>query len=347
MDLIERPFGTTADGQAVSCWTLTNTWGMTAEVLTYGATLRALCVPAPEGVRDVALGFDSVSAYEAHQDTAMGGVVGRVAGRIGGASFFLDGKAFPLSPSQAPNCLHGGFFGFHRRVWQARPARRGGLELSYVSPAGEEGFPGRVEVRVTYALTEDNALSLFYHAETDAPTVLNLTNHSYFNLAGHAAGDVAEHRVELRADRYLELGDGSVPTGQLLDVAGTPFDLRRPTLLGPGLDSDHPQIRAGRGYDHCFALGAEPRVPCRPAARVEAAGVRMECETTQPGLVLYTANYLEAPDGKGGAHYRPRSGLCLEAQNWPDAIHHGDFPDSVLRPGERYDQETRYRFSTC
>ncbi|MEA4956084.1 MAG: aldose epimerase family protein [Pseudoflavonifractor sp.] len=347
MNVTQRPFDVMGDGRAVSCWTLTNSRGMTAEVLTYGATLRTLSVPAPKGIRDVALGFDSVSAYQRHQDTAMGGVVGRVAGRIGGAAFSLNGREYALSPSQPPNCLHGGFFGFHRQVWKARPTENGALELFYVSHAGEEGFPGRVTVWVTYALTADNALSISYRAETDAPTVLNLTSHSYFNLAGHAAGDVAEHRVEIWADRYLELGAGSVPTGQLLNVAGTPFDLRRPALLGPGLASGHPQIQAGQGYDHCFAVGGTTQMSLRLVARVEADGVRMDCETTQPGLVFYTANYLEAPDGKGGAHYRPRSGLCLEAQNWPDAIHHRDFPDSVLRPGETYTQETCYRFSLC
>lgn len=347
MTLTERPFGTTGDGRAVSCWTLTGRGGMTAQVLTYGASLRALSVPAPEGFRDVALGFDTVAAYEKHHDTAMGGVVGRVAGRIGGAAFSLDGKTYALSPSQPPNCLHGGFFGFHRQVWEVRSAGEEGLELSYVSPAGEEGFPGRAEVRVRYALLGDSELSVSYWAGTDAPTPLNLTHHGYFNLAGHAAGSVADHRVEIRADRYLELGAGSVPTGRLLDVAGTPFDLRRPALLGPGLAGAHPQIQAGRGYDHCFAVGEAAWTPLRPVAAAEAAGVRMVCAATQPGLVFYTGNYLEAPDGKEGASYRSRAGLCLEAQNWPDAVRRADFPDSILRPGARYRQEVRYQFSLC
>lgn len=347
MNLTERAFGATGDGRVVSCWTLTNCRGMTAQVLTYGAALRTLNVPVPGGLRDVVLGFDTVAAYEKHHDTAMGGVVGRVAGRIGGAAFSLDGEKRAISPSQVPNCLHGGFFGFHRRVWAVRSAGDEGLELSYVSRAGEEGFPGRVEARVRYVITEDNELSIAYWAETDAPTLLNLTHHGYFNLAGHAAGDVTAHRVKIQADSYLELGAGSVPTGRLLDVAGTPFDLRQPTSLGLGLANFHPQILAGRGYDHCFAVGDKAWTPLRPVAVVETAGVRMTCATTQPGLVFYTANYLEASDGKGEAHYRPWAGLCLEAQNWPDAIHHKNFPDSVLRPGKPYRQETRYQFSLC
>ena len=330
------------DGAAVDCWTLQNQHGMTAEILTYGATLRALRVPAAGGLRDVVLGFDGLDGYLEHHDTGMGSVIGRVGGRIGGASFTLDGTEHPISPSQAPNCLHGGFFGFHRRVWTARAHKSGALELTYVSPDGEEGFPGALTVTVTYTLTDDDALGISYFAKTDRPTLVNLTNHSYFNLSGEP--DVGAHRVCIHADRFLPLGEGSIPTGETPDVTGTAFDLRAPKALRQGWESGDPQIAAGKGYDHCFVLGDAPYVAPREAAVVEAGGLRLTCEATQPGLVLYTANYLNGLPGKGGAVYDRRSALCLETQGWPDAANHPGFPSTELRPGETYRQMTLFRF---
>ncbi|MEG1987577.1 MAG: aldose epimerase family protein [Oscillibacter sp.] len=341
-ELTMRPFGTTRDGQGVDCFTLKNDRGMTAEILTYGGTLRALHVPVRGSTRDVVLGFDRLEDYE-NQDKYIGALVGRVANRIGGAAFSLDGKRYPLTANSGPNCLHGGDSGFHQKIWQAQEDENGGLRLRYCSPAGEAGFPGRLEVEVTYALTSSNALAISYYAKTDAPTLVNLTNHSYFNLNG--GGTIEDHRVQIFADCITEADANSTPTGALLPVEGTPFDLRQMRRLGDGLASGHPQMVLGAGYDHNFVLGHSPYGPPRRVAAVAAGGLRMDCETTQPGLQLYTANYLAGERGKNGTPYPRRSALCLETQNWPDAVHHADFPNSVLRPGETYRHLTLYRFT--
>lgn len=338
-----RDFGRTKTGERVFCWSLVNGRGMTAEILTFGGILRALRVPVRGGLRDVALGFDEVAGYE-KQDWYVGAIVGRVANRIGGAGFTLDGREVSVSANAGKNCLHGGFHGFHEKIWDAE-AQGEKLALSCVSPDGEEGFPGTVTVRVVYALSDDGALTMDYFAVTDAPTLVNLTNHSYFNLKGQGAGTVEDHRVRIHADYFCENAPDGVPTGVLLSVEGTPFDLREGRLLGPGLGSDHPQMVAGAGYDHNFVLKSGMDGALLPAAEAEADGLRLECLTTQPGVQLYTANYLTGAVGKGGAAYSRRGALCLETQNWPDAVNHPDFPSSVLRPGQTYRQTTVYRFS--
>ncbi|MEG0780915.1 MAG: aldose epimerase family protein, partial [Oscillospiraceae bacterium] len=326
MSIEKRPFGKTMQGGSVDCFTLTNGRGMSAEILTYGGILRALSVPVGDTVRDVVLGFDRLADYEA-QDKYLGAIVGRVANRIGGAGFTLDGTDYALAANSAPNCLHGGLCGFDRKVWHPAAGEEG-LTLTCTSPAGEEGFPGALRVTVTYVLTEDNALTIAYLATTDAPTLVNLTNHSYFNLAG--GGTIDTHRVQIFAAAITENDATSVPTGRLLPVEGTPFDLRQPRVLG-------------ESYDHNFVLSAHR--PGGLAASLWADGLRMDCTTTQPGLQLYTANYLAGERGKGGAIYAPRTAVCLETQGFPDAIHHPNFPTVVLRPGETYRETTTYRFS--
>ena len=272
--------------------------------------------------------------------------MGRVANRIGGAAFELNGKSYPLAANSGPNCLHGGVRGFNQAVWQAREVD-GSLVLTHVSPDGDEGFPGTLEVRVTYSLTADGVLRLDYWAKSDADTLCNLTNHSYFNLLGHDAGTLAGQQVEIFADAITQTDENSTPTGALLPVEGTPFDLRRPRDFLEGLAMDHPQLALGNGYDHNFALHTAPVSPLSLAARVSGGGLVLECLTTQPGLQLYTANYLDGTPGKGGASYGPRSAFCLETQSWPDAIHHASFPSPVLRAGELYRHTTVYRVSMC
>ena len=339
-ELTWQPFGLTADRREVELWTL-RAGQYAAQVLTYGGVLRSFTVPASEGSRDIVLGCETLEQYET-QDKYLGALVGRVANRIGEASFDLNGKTYPLAANNGPNCLHGGIRGFNQAVWEAGE-ENGALVLSHTSPDGEEGFPGTLKVRVTYTLTADGVLTLDYRAESDADTLCNLTNHSYFNLLGHAHGSLEGQRIQVWADAITETDADSTPTGVLLPVDGTPCDLHRPAEFLKGLAMEHPQLTLGNGYDHNFVLSRQPRSPMRLAARVTGGGLCLECYTTQPGLQLYTANYLDGTPGKGGAAYGPRSAFCLETQAWPDAIHHAAFPFVVLRAGESYHHTTAYR----
>lgn len=343
MGIEARPFGLTRLGLPVECYTLSNSRGIRAEVLTYGGILRCLYIPVGGGLRDVVLGFDNVSDYEG-QDKYIGALIGRAANRIGGASFALNGQEYFLTANNGPNCLHGGEQGFHKKVWAARSAEDT-LVLSCFSPDGEEGFPRNLKTETYYSLTDDNELVIEFLAECDADTIVNLTSHSYFNLRGHNSGGIEEHTVQIFAGSITEIDENSTLTGRLIDVTGTPFDFRSPKNLMTGLASGHPQIRLGAGYDHNFILKPDWDDNLRLAAVIEADGLRMECLTTQPGLQLYTANYLSGERGKDGAFYNPRCALCLETQNWPDAIRYPHFPDCVLRKGETYRQITAYRFS--
>ncbi|WP_297210063.1 aldose epimerase family protein [uncultured Flavonifractor sp.] len=339
-ELTWQPFGLTRDRRQVELWTL-RAGRYAAQVLTYGGILRAFTVPAEEGERDIVLGCETLADYE-RQDKYLGALVGRVANRIGGAAFALNGTTYQLAANNGPNCLHGGLHGFHQAVWKARE-EHGALVLTHVSPDGEEGFPGALWVQVTYTLTADGVLTLDYRGESTADTLCNLTNHSYFNLLGHASGSLAGQQIQVWADAITQTDATSVPTGVLLPVEGTPFDLRRPVDFLQGLAMTHPQLTLGNGYDHNFVLSRQPRAPMGLAARVTGGGLCLACYTTQPGLQLYTANYLDGTPGKGGVSYGPRSAFCLETQAWPDAIHHPDFPTVVLRAGESYRHTTAYR----
>lgn len=339
-ELIWQPFGMTADQREVGLWTL-RAGRYAAQVLTYGGILRSFTVPVGEETRDIVLGCETLAQYEA-QDKYLGALVGRVANRIGGACFELNGRRYELAANNGPNCLHGGVRGFNQAVWEARE-ENGALVLTHVSPDGEEGFPGRLDVRVTYTLTADGVLTVDYQARSDADTLCNLTNHSYFNLLGHARGSLEGQRIQVWADAITETDENSTPTGTLLPVEGTPFDLRQPVEFLQGLGMEHPQLTLGNGYDHNFVLCRQPRSPMRLAARVTGGGLCLECFTTQPGLQLYTANYMGDTPGKDGAFYGSRSAFCLETQAWPDAVHHPDFPSAVLAAGESYHHTTAYR----
>ena len=335
-----QSFGKTKEGQEVDLWTLC-AGDYSIQVLTYGGILRSFCVPAAEGSRDIVLGCETLEEYEA-QDRYFGALIGRVANRIGGACFDLNGKHYPLAANNGPNCLHGGLRGFDRAVWEARE-EDGSLVLTLHSPDGEEGFPGTLEVQVTYSLTEDGTLTLDYQARSDQDTLCNLTNHSYFNLLGHAHGSLGDQKIQILADAITEMDENSTPTGTILPVEGTPFDLREPVEIGKGLAMDHIQLKMGNGYDHNFIFHHQPKGPMKLAARATGGGLCLECRTTQPGIQFYTANFLEGDAGKGGARYGFRSAYCLETQIWPDAIHHSNFPSVVLRGGENYHHTTTYR----
>lgn len=346
----KQAFGTTPDGQGVDIYTLTNANGMEARIMTYGATLVSLKAPGRNGaLDDVVLGFDSLDGYLKDQPY-FGAIVGRYANRIAKGRFTLNGVEYKLATNDGPNHLHGGLKGFDKQVWKARDvstAEAPRLELTYLSRDGEEGYPGNLSVTVVYTLTDANELRIDYSATTDKDTVVNLTNHSYFNLAGAGSGDVLGHVLTLYADRFTPTDKTLIPTGELRSVEGTPFDFRKPAAIGARIDADDEQLRTGAGYDHNFVL-ASGGAALALAARVlePGSGRVMEVLTTEPGIQLYTGNYLDGSlRGKGGRVYGKRFGFCLETQHFPDSPNKPAFPSTVLRPGEKLQSATVYRFS--
>jgi len=339
--------GRAFDGPVVERFTLTNARGSSAQVITLGATLTALCVPDRDGrLGDVVLGFDAPEAY-AGDHPFFGATVGRYANRIAAGRFTLDGVDHQLACNDPPNHLHGGPAGLHHQVWRAAlgPGAEGpSITLTLESPDGAEGYPGALSVAVTYTLTDRDVLRIDYAATTTRATIVNLTNHSYFNLVG--AGYVLHHTLELFATRFLPIDPTGIPLHGPRDVAETPMDFTRPCALGARLGDDDAQLRAGRGYDHCWVLD-NPSGTLRLAARLAdpASGRVMELHTTEPGVQCYAGNRLDGGlVGKGGRRYPRHGGLCLEAQRFPDTPNRPDFPSAVLRPGERYRQTTEHRF---
>lgn len=339
-------FGTTASGEAVEQVTL-RSGAFSCGILTYGGALRFLTVPDKQGRPvDVVLGFDTMEDYQ-KQDKYMGALVGRHANRIGGSTFTLDGKTYSLAANDGPNHLHGGGVGFDKQLWKLESVSDNQAVLSLVSPDMQEGYPGRLSVRVTYTL-EGGALTIRYIAQTDRKTVCNLTNHSYFNLAGHASGPVLDQEIQLFAQKFTPADNESLPTGVLTPVAGTPMDLRKLTPIGAHIDDGFDQLRWAGGYDHNWAVDGETGV-LRPAARAvcRKTGISMDVETTLPGIQFYSANYLDGcPAGKDGAPYAKRWAFCLETQFFPNATNCPAFAQPVLAPGETFDHTTVYRFTT-
>ncbi len=341
-------FGKTPDGTAVDQYELSN-GRMTVKVITYGAIVTEIHVPDREGKRaDVVLGFDTLEGYLGDHPY-FGAIVGRFANRIARGRFTLDGREYTLAVNNGPNSLHGGLKGFDKKVWAAEdvsgpdgPA----IRLSYLSPDGEEGYPGNLTVRVTYTLTADNGLKIDYKATTDQATPINLTNHSYFNLAGPASGKILDHELMLAADRYTPVDETLIPTGEIRPVEGTPLDFTKPTAIGARIN----EIGGDpTGYDHNYVLrGGSAKTPALAARVVEPESGRvLEAFTTEPGMQFYTGNFLDGSiRGKGGVVYGQHQAFCLEAQHFPDSVHHANFPSSILRPGEEYTQTTIYKFST-
>ena len=342
MSVTVRPFGFTREGEKVHAFTITNETGASCTLLDYGATVQALCVPNRDGgLTDVVLGYDTVAEYE-NANYFLGATIGRFANRLGGAKFQLGGKEYVLAKNDGDNCLHGGVKGFDRCMWRAEfDAESCAVRFSRLSPDGEEGFPGNLNVSVTFRLTRIGCgLGIGYEAEGDADTIVNLTNHSYFDLSG--CGKAMEQTLWINADRYLELGAGTVPNGKAEMVVCTPFNFTVPKPVGRDLGEDDPQLRLGGGYDHNFCLSGHL------AAEMESAvtGIRMEVFTTMPGMQLYTANFLGDQPGKGGRMMHDRCAVALETQLWPDAMNHWGFPSPVLRRGETLISNTCYNFST-
>lgn len=338
MKIWKEAFGTTQKGEAVERWWLENTNGTRAAVLTYGATLQSLIFAGT----DVALGFDDMAGYEA-QDAYVGAVIGRCANRIGKGQFVLNGKTYALYVNNGPNHLHGGKEGFDKKIWRAEE-QADGLHLFYTSPDGEENYPGTLETEVCYTLDEADALEIRYTAKTDKDTVLNLTNHAYFNLSGHGAGGIADHQVRIYADRFTENDADCLPTGNILPVVGTPMDFLEWHGMTERIGAEEVQLKNGNGYDHNWVLnGSGFRKVAE--AKSDTTGICMETWTDQPGMQFYTANYLTPQKtGKGGAEYHPRGAFCFETQGFPNATAYAHFPSPVLRAGEKYEKKTRYLF---
>jgi len=340
-------FGKTQDGQPVELYVLKND-KLTVKVITFGGIVTEILAPDRDGkMGDVVLGFDNVKDYEG-DIPYFGATVGRVANRIAGGEFTLNGKTYQLARNDEPNSLHGGKKGFNKVLWTAEEVEgKGGpaVRLSYTSPDGEEGYPGKLTAHVTFTVTDDGALRLDYEATTDQATPVNLTNHSYFNLGGAASGTILDHELMLAADEYTPVDDTLIPTGELASVAGTPLDFTSPTAIGKRID----QVKGDPGgYDHNFVLrSGEGREPALAARVVDPESGRvLEVLTTEPGIQFYSGNFLDGTlKGKGGVPYTQHRGLCLEAQHFPDAVHHPNFPSIILEPGETYTQTTIYKFS--
>src|SRR5437764_424265 len=358
--IARKPFGSTERGEAVSAYTLKNAHGIELQVLDYGGIIVSLRVPDRTGrLGDVALGFDSLTDYQ-RGSPYFGAIIGRYGNRIARGRFTLDGRTYTLATNNGPNHLHGGVRGFDKVVWTAAQFERGdsvGLVLNYTSPDGEEGYPGTLRATVTYTLTDKNEFIFDYQATTDRPTPVNLTQHSYFNLAGDGKGDILGHVVRLNADRFTPVDSTLIPTGEIKSVAGTPFDFRTSTAIGARIDRNDEQLRYGRGYDHNFVLnkggnggrggkgGIEGDVTLAAHVYEPTTGRVMEISTTEPGLQFYSGNFLDSTlRGKQGVVYGHRSGFAMETQHFPDSPNKPAFPSTILRPGEEYRPPTNYRF---
>lgn len=349
----QAPFGSAPQGGQATLYSLRRAGAPAVDITDFGATVVRIAAADSAGVlRDVTLGYNELAPYAqaAPGRPYFGCVVGRYAGRIANGAFRLGGRRYVLARNNGAHHLHGGICGFDRRLWRAR-ARSGRdgdvLELGYLSPDGEEGYPGTLRVRVTYSLTAEGALGIDYEATTDRETVLNLTHHAYFNLSGEGAGDVLGHELQIMADAFAPVDAALLPSGGWRAVEGTPLDFRRPTRIGKRIDDPHEQTGAGGGYDHSYRLRGEVGT-LRLAARVREpdSGRLLEVRTTEPALHLYTGNFLDGTlVGKSGRPYLRRGGLCLEAQHVPDSPNRPEFPSVVLRPGETYRQTTLYRLS--
>jgi len=340
----KHSFGKAPDGTGVDIYTIKN-GAMEAKITNYGGIVTSLKVPDRHGkTADVVLGYDALDGYIA-KSPFFGALIGRYGNRIGGAKFVLDGKTYSTPKNDGANTLHGGDKGFDKAVWKAKQIPHG-VELTLISPDGDEGFPGTVTTVVRYTLVGKD-LKIEYSATTDKDTVVNLTNHSYFNLKGQGEGDILKHELKLNAGRYTPVDENLIPTGELATVEGTPFDFRKLTAIGARIDSDNDQIKKGKGYDHNWVLDSGGGKLAEAAEVYEpTTGRVMQVWTDQPGVQFYTGNFLDGTiTGKGGKVYQHRAALCLETQHFPDSPNHPKFPSTELKPGQKYHRVTIYRFS--
>jgi aldose 1-epimerase len=340
-------FGTTNEGAAVDLYTLKNTAGMEVDIITLGAALRAIRVPDKNGqIRDVLLGYDTPAEY---QDVRgyLGAVIGRNGNRIGGAKVTIDGVDYKLEANENENNLHSGSEGFHTVIWTAAEADEGHVVLTYRSPDGEQGFPGNMDVSVTYTLTDSGEVVIAYRATTDKKTVANFTNHAYFNLDGQDSGSIEAQELEILASYYTPVADSkSIPTGEIASVSGTPMDFRQMTPIGARIGEDFEQLAFTGGYDHNYVLDkADGSLQLAARARSNVSGIQMDVYSTCVGVQFYAGNFVGGQTGKGGVHYENRQGFCLETQYFPNSVNEKNFKQPFLSPGETYESTTKYCFS--
>jgi aldose 1-epimerase len=342
-----KPFGTTKDGTPITVYTLINNRGLKARLIDYGATLISVETPDKNGkLANITLGFPNPDGY-LQRHPYFGSTVGRYGNRIAGGKFKLDGKEYTLATNNGPNHLHGGLKGFDAVVWKAQPLKEPsavGVQFTYRSKDGEEGYPGNLDVTVSYSLTNNSELKIDYAAKTDKATVLNLTNHAYWNLAGAGSGDILKHELTINADKYLPIDDTSIPTGKPADVKGTPFDFTSPHAIGERIGELKKEPHQTKGYDHCYVLrGQAGKLELAARAKDPASGRVMEVFTTEPGVQLYCGNFLGGGAGEGG--YKQHDAFCLETQHYPDSPNQPQFPTTVLRTGETFKSTTVHKFS--
>lgn len=346
----QEPFGSMQDGQNVTLYTLKNKNGIEMGVINYGGIITTLKTPDKEdNYEDIVLGYDSLEEY-IQNNPYFGAIIGRFGNRIADAKFSLDGKEYQLAANDGSNHLHGGIKGFDKVYWDIEvldSVNEPSLKLSYLSPDGEEGYPGNLTVEVIYTLTNDDELKIDYKAETDKKTVLNLTQHTYFNLSGNPSQDILDHMLTINADTFLPVNDKLIPTGELKSVEGTPFDFTTSTVIGARINDENTQIQYGGGYDHCWVLNTEGNLEELAASAYDSTSGRvMEVYTTEPAIQFYSGNFLNGNNvGKGDIAYGKRSAFCLETQHFPDAPNQKDFPSVELNPGDTYKTTTIYKFS--
>lgn len=339
-------FGSTSKKEEAVLYTLTNENGMSASITNYGAALVKLNVPDKEGkLRDLVLGYDDVTGYE-KGGGSFGAPVGRNANRIGGAVITIQDKTYELEKNDNGNNLHSGTNYYNKRIWNVGEKTDSKIEFVLHSPDGDQGYPGTLDMHVTYELTEGNELRLIYDAVPDQDTIINMTNHSYFNLDGHDSGNVLKELVTLDADYFTRADAQSIPTGELVDVTGTPMDFRMPRALGEAIDADYEAVRLGKGYDHNWVLKNNGKFDKVAQAVSEKSGIVMEVWTDLPGMQMYTANFLDNEHGKNGAVYGIRDAVCFETQYFPDAVHHENFASPICKKGIPYHTVTSYKFET-
>ena len=343
--MVQKNFGQTKKGEKTSLYIFENKNGMTMAVSDFGATLQALCVPDKKGaLLDVVLGYDDPSEYEGSSLPFFGATIGRNANRIGGGAFVLNGKRYELTKNDGANCLHSGTDFYSFRLWNVAETTENSITFALHSPDGDQGFPGALDVKVKYILTDENEVKIEYDAVPAEDTIINLTNHSYFNLNGHDSGNVLDHEVWIDADSYTRANKESIPTGEIVPVENTPMDFRVKKAIGKEIGAEYEALIFGNGYDHNWCLNNHGQLAKVAEASSEKSGISMEVYTDLPGVQMYTGNFISKEYGKFGVVYENRQGVCFETQYYPDAVNHENFPSPIFKKGEMYHTVTIYKF---